>query len=103
MTLAHVIRDSIALTHALGSRFHAEAVLLKAFSRRVGAIPMTGVTAEHVNAYLDGHGPVTRLWHRKHSALPGLYRFAIGRGSVRRSPVPTTTPKVQGVFTPYLY
>jgi len=103
MTLAHVIRDYIALKQALGSRFHAEAVILKAFSRRLGDIPITGVTAEHVNAYLDGHGPVTRFWHRKHSALQGLYRFAIGRGYVRRSPLPTTTPKVQGVFTPYIY
>jgi integrase/recombinase XerD len=103
MTLAHVIRDYVALKQAMGSRFHSEAVILRAFSRSVGDITMADITAEHVNAYLDGHGPVTRFWHRKHSALQGLYRFAIGRGYVTGSPLPTTTPKLQVVFTPYIY
>ena len=103
MKLAQVIRDYVALKQAMGSRFHSEAVILNAFSRSVGDLPMTDVTAEHVNAYLDGHGPVTRFWHRKHSALQGLYRFAIGRGYVTHSPLPTITPKLQVVFTPHIY
>jgi integrase/recombinase XerD len=103
MKLAQVIRDYVDLKQAMGSRFHSEAVILKAFSRSVGDLPITEVTAEHVNAYLAGHGPVTRFWHCKHSALQGLYRFAIGRGYVTRSPLPSTTPKLQVVFTPYIY
>lgn len=103
MKLAHVIRDYVDLKQAMGSRFHSEAVILKAFSRSVGDIPMAEVTAEHVNAYLAGHGPVTRFWHRKHSALQGLYRFAIGRGYVTASPLPTTPPQLHVVFTPYIY
>jgi integrase/recombinase XerD len=103
MKLAQIIRDYVDLKQAMGSRFHSEAVILKAFSQGVGDLPITEVTAEHVNAYLAGHGPVTRFWHRKHSALQGLYRFAIGRGYVPRSPLPTTTPQLQVVFTPYIY
>jgi integrase/recombinase XerD len=103
MKLLQVIRDYVTLKQAMGSRFHAEAVILNAFCRSVGDRYMTEVTAEQVHAYLDGHGPVTRFWHRKHSALQGLYRFAIGRGYVIRSPLPTTTPKLQVVFTPHIY
>jgi hypothetical protein len=80
MKCAQVIRDYMALKQAMGSRFHSEAVILRAFSRSVGDIAMTDITGEQVNAYLDGNGPVTRFWHRKHSTLQGLYRFAIGRG-----------------------
>ena len=68
MKLAHVIRDYVTLKQAMGSRFHAEAVILNAFSRAVGDLPIPEVTAEHVNTYLAGHGPITRFWHRKHSA-----------------------------------
>lgn len=103
MTLAQVIRDYVVLKQAMGSRFHSEAVILKAFARSVGDITMADITAEHVHIYLDGQGPVTRFWHRKHSALQGLYRFAIGRGYVTRSPLPATTPKLQVTFTPYIY
>jgi len=103
MNLAQVIQDYVDLKQAMGSRFHAEAVILKAFARSVGDLTMPEVTAEHVHAYLAGHGSVTRFWHRKHSALQGLYRFALGRGYVSRSPLPATTPKLQVVFTPYIY
>jgi integrase/recombinase XerD len=61
------------------------------------------VRVEHVAAYLAGQGPVTRFWHRKASALQGLYRFAMGRGYVGCSPLPPTLPKPQSVFTPYIY
>ncbi len=103
MKLAQIIRDYVDLKQAMGSRFHSEAVILKAFSRSVGDITIAEVTAEQAHAYLAGHGPVTRFWHRKHSALQGFYRFAIGRGYVNRSPLPATTPKPQAVFTPYIY
>jgi site-specific recombinase XerD len=103
MKLAQVIRDYVDLKQAMGSRFHSEAVILKAFSRNIGDIAIAEVTAEQANVYLAGHGPVTRFWHRKHSVLQGFYRFAIGRGYVTCSPLPATTPKLQVVFTPYIY
>jgi len=103
MKLALVIRDYIDLKQAMGSRFHTEAVILKAFCHAVGDILIAEVRVEHVAAYLAGQGPVTRFWHRKASALQGLYCFAIGRGYVGCSPLPPTPPKPQSVFTPYIY
>ena len=102
MKLAQVIQSYVALKQAMGSRFHSEAVILKAFSRAVGDLAIAEVTAEHVAAYLAGHGPITRFWHHKHSVLQGLSRFAIGRGSGIGLPLPATTPKLQVVFTPYI-
>ena len=103
MTLTQVIRDYVDLKQAMGSRFHTEAVILKAFARSVGDLAITEVTTEQVHAYVAGHGPVTRFWHHKHSVLQGLYRFAIGRGYLTHSPLPTTPPPLQVVFTPYIY
>ena len=54
-------------------------------------------------AYLDGKGPITRHWHRKWEALRPFYRFAITRGLVRRSPLPTHAPKLDTPFTAYIY
>ena len=54
-------------------------------------------------AFLAGAGPVTRFWERKHSALSGLYRFAVARGYVDHSPLPRTVPKPQQAFVPYVY
>jgi len=61
------------------------------------------VDAEQVNAFLNGTGPVTRYWHRKYSALCGLYRYAISRGLVSASPLPTTVPKLPPRFVAYIY
>jgi hypothetical protein len=72
MKLALVIRDSIDLTQAMGSRFHPAAGILKAFCQAVGDLFIAEVRVEHVAAYLAGRGPGTRFWHRKASALQGL-------------------------------
>jgi hypothetical protein len=44
-----------------------------------------------VNAFLAGTGPVTRSWQERHGLLDGLYRYAISRGFVVTSPLPTTS------------
>jgi site-specific recombinase XerD len=61
------------------------------------------VTDTQVRAFLDGRGPITRYWHRKHSALHGFYRYAVGRHLVSRSPLPSRLPKSPPAFTPYVY
>ncbi len=103
MKLTQVVQDYVGLKQAMGSRFQTEAVILTAFCRAVGDIPIAEVSAEQVTAYLAGQGPVTRFGQRKYSALQGLYRFALGRGYVACSPLPPREPKPQVVFTPYIY
>jgi len=103
MKLAQAIHDYIALKQALGSRFHTEATILKAFCKALGDIAIGDVAPHRVARYLAGSGPVTRYWHRKYEALSGFYRFALGRGYVPHSPLPTTVPKPPQAFQPYIY
>jgi hypothetical protein len=53
----------------MGSRFHTESVILKAFLKAMGNIDIAEVQAERVLDYISGTGPVTRFWHRTHEAL----------------------------------
>ena len=103
MTLAQAVHDYIALKQSLGLRFHTEATILKAFCNAIGEITIVDVEPSQVARYLAGSGPVTRYWHRKYEALTGFYRFALGRGYVLNSPLPTTVPKRPQPFRPYIY
>src|SRR5262249_16945011 len=47
--------------------------------------------------------PTTCYWHDKYSMLNVFYRYAISRGHVSSSPLPTTVPKLPPPFVPYIY
>jgi integrase/recombinase XerD len=66
-------------------------------------VTMQEITADQLLAFLVGTGPITRYWERKHSALGGLYRFAVARGYVDHSPLPRTVPQPAQAFVPYIY
>lgn len=103
MTLAQVITPYVTLKQSMGSRFHAEEVILTAFSKAMGDVAVGDVEADRVYAYIAGVGPVTRFWHRKHQALRGFYDFAIARGYVACSPLPMFLPKPPQPFVPYVF
>jgi integrase/recombinase XerD len=103
MKLAQIVHDYVVLKQSMGSRFHTEATTLKAFCKAVGDIAITDVEPQQVESYLAGTGPVTRYWHRKYEVLKGFYRFALGRGYVIHSPLPTTVPKRPQPFLPYIF
>lgn len=103
MKLAQAVHDYIALKQSLGLRFHTEATILKAFCNALGDVAIVDPEPQQVTRYLAGSGPVTRHWHRKYEALSGFYRFALGRGYVLHSPLPTTVPKRPQPFRPYTY
>ncbi|MCP5009731.1 MAG: tyrosine-type recombinase/integrase [Aestuariibacter sp.] len=103
MTLCDAVQRYIELKQSMGSRFRSEAVILTAFYKSVGDVAVSEVKAAQVTAYLAGNGPITRFWHRKYETLSGFYRFAIGRGYTSHSPLPTTVPQPDRVFTPYIY
>jgi len=103
MKLSQVVQQYVDLKQAMGSRFHAESAILKAFCKAMEDVPLAEVKAERVMAYIAGTGHVTRFWHRKHEALRGFYRFAMGRGYAQSSPLPEKLPRPSRVFTPYIY
>ncbi|MEI6670205.1 MAG: tyrosine-type recombinase/integrase [Acidobacteriota bacterium] len=105
MTTTHeAVTQYVVFRQAAGADFQATAQLLTAFCRVVGPdVEIADIPVERVRAFLDGHGPVTRYWHRKHSALRGFYRYAVSHRLVELAPLPAIIPKAPPSFVPYLF
>jgi integrase/recombinase XerD len=104
VTVHDAISHYVQARKAGGSDFGAVERVLGTFCRTVGAnADISTVTEAQVRAFLDGRGPITRYWYRKHSALNGFYRYAVGRHLVGRAPLPSRTPKSPPAFTPYIF
>lgn len=102
MKLSALATQYIAYKQSMGMRFHTETRTLQSFCRTMGDIVVAEITADRVQAYIAGAGPVTRFWHRKHEVLRGFYRFAIARGYAASSPLPKIIPKPPQ-FVPYIF
>jgi integrase/recombinase XerD len=103
MKLHAAITQYIAYKQALGMRFVSDGRVLKSFARLHGNQDMKAIERKQVMVFLDGKGPLTSFWHRKHGALSGFYRFAIARGYIDCSPLPTHLPKLPQRFVPHIY
>jgi site-specific recombinase XerD len=103
-TTRQAIAQYVTIRQAAGADFSATARLLDAFCRAVGPdVAIDKVPGERVQTFIDGRGPLTRYWHRKHSALRGFYRFARSHGLVDRVPLPTVIPKQPPSLVPYVF
>jgi integrase/recombinase XerD len=103
MKLSQITAAYVAHRQAIGMRFRTEARILRSFNRALGDVTMQQITTAQVLTFLAGTGPITRNWERKHSALSGLYRFAIARRYVDCSPLPRAALRPQQTFVPYIY
>lgn len=103
MKLADGIAEYVIYKRALGMRFDTEARILASFCRYLGNRPMMSITADRVRAFLDGVTPISSYWQRKHTALAGLFRFAVARGYVATSPLPLSRPQLPPPLVPYIY
>lgn len=103
MNLQKLIDQYLAYRQTLGYSFRTVGIILHAFGRAIGAADVTEVRAEQVNDFLAGTGSITRNWFARHRALLGFYRYAISRGHVAASPLPTVLPKEPPRFIPYIY
>lgn len=101
--VADVIEAYLTRQRSLGMRFDSAGELLHRFGRAMGERPIEEVTAEAILDFLNGRGALTATWALKHRVLTGLYRFAVSRGYVDSSPLPTTLPKLPPQQTPYVY
>lgn len=102
MKLRDLIADYVDFRQAMGHKFTSCNDRLQAFCRAAGSdIDACDVDAERVLSFLGS--PTTCYWHNKYSTLNVFYRYAISRGHVRSSPLPTTVPKLPPRFVPYIY
>ena len=103
MIVTDVIEAYLTRQRSLGMRFESAGELLRRFGRAMGERPIEEVTAGAILGFLNGNGALTATWALKHRVLTGLYRFAVSRGYVDSSPLPTTLPKLPPPQTPYVY
>lgn len=104
MKLQSLSERYIAYRQALGESFQTNAIILRAFVRTVGArTDIAAVGARQIRSFLDGTGPLTSAWHIRHNALLGFYRYAVTRGYVAASPLPTVIPQRPPAFVPHIY
>jgi site-specific recombinase XerD len=103
MKLRAAITQYITYKQALGMKFVSDGRVLKSFYRMQGDRHLNRIGSKQVADFLTGEGPLTSFWHRKHGALSGFYRFAIARGYIDCSPLPTHLPKLPNRFTPHIY
>lgn len=102
-TTSEAITEYVSYRQAAGADFRPTARLLDQFCRAVGPdVPIADLGAAQVRAFVDGHGPVTRYWHRKHSALRGFYRYALSHRLVAHVPL-SATVATPPAFVPYLF
>ena len=101
--LIDVIDNYLAQKRSLGMRFESPEVLLRRFCRVMGNPEIREIAPEMVAAFLHGSGPLSAAWTFRYRVLSGFYRFAVSRGHVAFSPLPTTIPKLPPQQTPYVY
>src|SRR5258707_10266 len=103
MRLNEIVPQYVAFRKSMGEDFTSAESLLKTFCRHVGKdIELADVEAEYVQAFLTGTGTLSGYWRRKYDTLRGLYRYAISRGFIDRSPLPSTAVRAPR-FKPYIY
>jgi integrase/recombinase XerD len=103
MKLADVIEKYVTLQQSLGMSFASASRILGRFSRNMGGVRIDEVTPQAVADFLQGTKPLSATWLLKHRVLSGFYRFAISRGYIGSSPLPTNLPKLTRQQTPYVY
>jgi integrase/recombinase XerD len=104
MKLSEVIWLYVSHKRALGYRFRSEEAVLRSFCKKVGDRPIAIIKVQTVLTFLDGNGPVTVSWAKRHRVLSGLFQFARTRGLAKVSPLPRVIPKpTTAEFVPYIY
>jgi site-specific recombinase XerD len=103
VTLSDVIHAYVLLQQSLGKRFESARTLLRRFGREMGNPDIRDVAAANVAAFLRGSEPLSATWALKYRVLSGFYSFAISRGHVDSSPLPTSQPKLPPQQSPYIY
>lgn len=103
MKLAALVEEYVSNRRSIGMRFASEPQIFKTFCRDMGDIEIAVVGRDAVVRFITGDGPLTSNWHRKFSVLNGLFRFALSRGYISNSPMPTAIPKRLPPCAPYIY
>ena len=104
MNLQSLIEQYIAFQQSLGTAFLTDAMILRAFGRTLGArARIAEVRPQQVEAFLGETRPVTITWHTKFRRLRSFFHYAVSRGYLAVTPLPTAIPRRPPPFVPYIF
>jgi site-specific recombinase XerD len=105
MKLHQLINQYVLYRKSLGEKFKTNEAYLKAFCSAIGPqIALSSITKAMVHRFLYSKSEVvTTGWFVKHTALLGLYQYAISRNYTAKIPLPKTLPKRPQGLIPYIY
>lgn len=105
MKLDEMTELYISYRRALGEKFKTNAQALRSFMKYIGGDTNPAkLTVEHVEPYLYfPTGKVTASWFIRHTALKGMFQWAVSRGIMANVPLPVDLPKRLEHMTPYIY
>lgn len=105
MKLDEMTELYISYRHSLGEKFKTNAQALRFFIKYIGSdINPTELTVEQCESYLYyPTGKVTAGWFIRHTALKGMFHWAMCRGIMTHVPLPMDLPKRLEHMTPYIY
>lgn len=104
MKINNLVTQYVTFRRTLGEQCKSIETILRAFCHAVGPeTRLNRIRLKAVTKFLAGKGPLTRTWHSKHSALKGIFEFAVSRGHLKKPPLPRDVPKRPPTLTPYIY
>jgi len=103
MSLYEAVQSYIGRKRSLGVAFEKAAMNLRAFSKRMGDVPLDTITPGQILAFLNGSRSSTITWRVKFSLLRHFFEYWAARGMLQASPMPRIRPPVQQTFVPYIY
>ena len=104
MSTATTIADYVRHHRNLGKRFVNEAAILSSFSRAIGSVPLRGIRSGVISRFVHREGTSAQTIAKKHRVLAGFFRYAVTRGRLKTSPMPSLVRKRDArAFTPYIY
>lgn len=95
----------ISYRRSLGEKFKTNAVFLNGFVRYIGDhTDVCSLTLETCTSFLYyPNSKVTANWFCKHTALKGLFQWAIAREYMEKVPLPKEMPHRPPHLCPYIY
>jgi len=106
MKLEDLVEHYIKHRESFGEPFNKKSrYLLKQFIRKTGRdATVENISTEMVFTFLNGKTEkITSSWFVKQRALGSLFKYAISRGYINKSPLPDFSPQKPPRFIPYIY
>lgn len=104
MKLTTLVNRYIRYRKSLGDKYRVNEWYLMGFCRSMGKnIDVLHASKTKIHKFLYRNGNITGSWFIRYATLSGFYKYAISRGYINHSPLPTILPKRPHLFVPHIY